>query len=88
MSWELSAFGPQSSSQGKSRAVLPHSTDCVTQLRLAGACTAEAANACLDQEFLPDWQQRFTVAPANSTDAHRPFSDLHDIEVSLSHTAS
>ena len=43
----------------------------VKQLRLAGACTAEAANACLDQEFLPDWQQRFTVAPANSTDAHQ-----------------
>jgi DNA-binding Lrp family transcriptional regulator len=57
----------------------------VKQLRLAGACTAEAANACLDQEFLPDWQQRFTVAPANSTDAHRPLSELHDLAASLSH---
>ncbi len=47
----------------------------VKQLRLAGACMAEAANAC----------QRFTVAPANSTDAHRPLSELHDLAASLSH---
>jgi len=56
----------------------------VKQLRLAGACTIEAANACLDAEFLPDWEQRFTVAPANDTDAHRPLSELHDLPATLS----
>lgn len=57
----------------------------VKQLRLAGACTIEAANACLDLEFLPDWEQRFTVAPANTTDAHRPLSELHNLPATLSH---
>jgi len=56
----------------------------VKQLRLAGACTMEAASACLEAEFLPDWEQRFTVAPANETDAHRPLSELHSLPATLS----
>jgi len=57
----------------------------VKGLRLAGACTLEAANAYLETEFLPDWEKRFTVAPLNSTDAHRPLTELHDLAASLSH---
>jgi hypothetical protein len=57
----------------------------IKQLRLARVCTIEAANAYLDTEFLPDWQQRFTVAPANATDAHRPVTELHDLAASFSH---
>ena len=56
----------------------------IKHLRLAGACTIEAANACLDAEFLPQWDERFTVPAANSTDAHRPLTKLHDLAASLS----
>ena len=54
------------------------------QLRLAGVCTMEAANAYLDAEFLPEWDQQFTVAAANSTDAHRPLTPLHNLAATLS----
>ena len=56
----------------------------VKQLRLAGACTIEAANACLNAEFLPDWEQLFTVPPANDTDTHRPLTELHQLPATLS----
>jgi biotin operon repressor len=57
----------------------------VKQLRIAGVCTIEDANAYLEAEFVPDWQQRFAVAPANETDAHRPVTELHDLAASFSH---
>jgi DNA-binding Lrp family transcriptional regulator len=56
----------------------------VKQLRLAGASTIEAANAYLEIEFLPDWEQRFAIPPANSTNAHRPLTDLHNLAATLS----
>ena len=56
----------------------------VKGLRLAGAGTLEQANAYLEQEFLPAWEGRFTVAPANPTDAHRPLGREHDLAASLS----
>jgi Homeodomain-like domain len=57
----------------------------VKELRVAGVSTIEAANQYLVESFLPDWQQRFTVAAANPTDAHRPLTELHDLAASLSH---
>ncbi len=57
----------------------------VKHLRVAGVCTIEAANAYLEAEFLPDWQQRFAVAPGEQTDAHRPVTELHDLAASFSH---
>lgn len=56
----------------------------VKQLRLAGACTLEAANACLETQFLPDWDERFTVSPANTADAHRSLTELHNLAATLS----
>jgi len=56
----------------------------VKQLRLAGARTLEAANACLETQFLPEWDERFTVPPANTTDAHRPLTELHNLAATLS----
>jgi biotin operon repressor len=57
----------------------------VKELRLAGVSTLESANAWLDSEFLPNWEKRFTVAPANHTDAHRSLTELHNLAASLSH---
>lgn len=57
----------------------------VKGLRLAGAITLEQANAYLESEYLPEWNARWTNLPANATDAHRPFTELHDLAGSLSH---
>jgi hypothetical protein len=57
----------------------------VKELRLAGVATIEQANAYLEGTFLPDWNQRFTLAPANATDAHRSLTELHNLDSSLSH---
>ena len=52
--------------------------------RRAGARTLAQANAYLEQAFLPAWAGRFTVAPANPTDAHRPLGPEHDLAAILS----
>ena len=51
----------------------------VKGLRLARARTLEQANAYLANEFVTEWNERFTVAPANATDAHRPLHPKHDL---------
>jgi len=56
----------------------------VKGLRLAGACTLEQANVYLQQEFLPEWEARFTRGAANPTDAHRPLGRQHDLAAILS----
>ena len=44
----------------------------VKGLRQKKVCTLEAANAYLEQEYLPLWNERFTVKAAREVDAHRP----------------
>jgi len=56
----------------------------VKGLRLAGVDTLAQANAYLEREFLPAWEGRFTVAPANPTNAHRPLGREHDLAAILS----
>jgi transposase len=60
----------------------------VKGLRLAGACTLEEANAYLEGEFLPEWEGRFTVAPANPSDAHRALGRGHHLAAILSQVHS
>jgi len=43
----------------------------VKGLRVAGVCTIEAANAYLQEEYLPWWNETLTVEPATAEDAHR-----------------
>jgi hypothetical protein len=43
----------------------------VKEMRLAGVRTIEQANRFLQEVFVPSWEQRFTVAPRQSRDAHR-----------------
>ena len=56
----------------------------VKQMRLAGVNTLEQANRYLEEVFLPAWEQRFTVAPRQSQDAHRPLGREHRLEQILS----
>lgn len=57
----------------------------VKGLRKAGAATREAANEYLERVYLPMWNRRFTVEPANGTDAHRRLLAQHDLAAILSH---
>jgi hypothetical protein len=48
----------------------------VKALRRAKIGTLSEANQYLQQRFLPEWQNRFTVPAASSVDAHRPLGAL------------
>ena len=56
----------------------------VKGLRIAKAARLEEANRYLEQEYLPSWNQSFTVVAANPRDAHRPLSRGHDPAAILS----
>lgn len=57
----------------------------VKGLRLAGARTLEEANRYLEEEYLPQWEQSFTVVPRGTTDGHRALGKEHDLASILSH---
>jgi hypothetical protein len=57
----------------------------VKGLRVAGASALEQANAYLEHEFLPWWNQTLTVEPNSPLDAHRPVTEEHDLAAILSH---
>jgi hypothetical protein len=56
----------------------------VKGLRVAEAQTLEQANAYLEAEFIPWWNQTLTVVPATAADAHRPLAKGHSLPASLS----
>jgi transposase len=56
----------------------------VKGLRLARASSLEAAQTYLQEEYLPHWNQTFTVLPAGSSDAHRPLRPEHELASILS----
>ncbi len=57
----------------------------VKGMRVAGVGTIELANAYLEEEFLPWWNETLTVEPASAEDAHRPLGKEHDLTAILSH---
>ncbi len=56
----------------------------IKELRVAGIDNLDAANRFLEITFLPEWQQRFAVAPRQKQDAHRPLGREHRLEQILS----
>jgi transposase len=56
----------------------------VKGLRLAQVSSLEEANRYLEGEYLPGWNQSFTVVAAASTDAHRPLGTEHELAAILS----
>jgi hypothetical protein len=56
----------------------------VKEMRLAGIDTIEAANQFLELHFIPEWEQRFTVAPRQPRNAHRWLGPEHRLEEILS----
>jgi transposase len=57
----------------------------VKGLRQAGARSIVEANRYLEEEFLPEWNCRFTVEAASAVDAHRPLGETLALESILSH---
>ena len=57
----------------------------VKGLRVVDAKTLEEANAYLEHEFLPWWNQTLTVRPVVADDAHRPLGKAHSLPATLSH---
>jgi hypothetical protein len=56
----------------------------VKELRLAEIATLEPANRFLEISFWPFWEQRFTVQPAQGSNAHRRLERTHRLEQILS----
>lgn len=56
----------------------------VKELRIAEIATLEHANRFLEITFWPFWEQRFTVKPAQTSNAHRPLQRTHGLEQILS----
>src|ERR1019366_1549971 len=52
---------------------------------VAEAKTMEQANAYLETEFIPWWNQTLVVVPASPDDAHRPLPKEHSLPASLSY---
>jgi hypothetical protein len=57
----------------------------VKGLRKAGAGTMEEANRYLEAEFLPQWNERFTVKADSEVNAYRPPGETLSMESILSH---
>jgi hypothetical protein len=79
---------PAHSPQAKGRVERQFSTAqdrLVKGMRVAGVQTIEQANAYLEKEYLPWWNQTLTVKPADAADAHRPLGKDHDLAAILSH---
>ena len=57
----------------------------VKSLRLSKITTLEEANQHLEEEFLPQWKERFTRKPALVVDAHRSLHAEQDLASILSH---
>src|SRR6202051_518862 len=56
----------------------------VKEMRLAGIDSIATANHFLETHFLPQWEQRFIVAPRNPRNAHRPLDSSTRLEEILS----
>jgi hypothetical protein len=56
----------------------------VKEMRLAGIDSMQGANHFLETRFLPEWEQRFTVAPRNARNAHRRLGHDQRLEEILS----
>jgi hypothetical protein len=64
--------GTQSAGQGRIERLFETLQDrLVKEMRLAGIDSIAAANHFLEMRFLPVWEERFTVAPRRSRNAHR-----------------
>jgi hypothetical protein len=71
----IAAHSPQA--KGRIERVFETAQDrLVKEMRVAGICTAQAADAFFRDRFVPFWNQRFVKLPRSPHDAHRPLGLL------------
>ena len=58
----------------------------VKEMRLEGIASLEGANRFLQDYWVPFWNERFTVEPADPRDAHRPLPAGADLEALFAET--
>ena len=66
------------SAQAKGRIERDFSTSqdrLIKEMRVAGISTMEEANRFLEEVYIPFWNERFAVEPADPSDLHRPLPD-------------
>jgi hypothetical protein len=58
----------------------------IKELRVAGISTLEEGNRFLEETYIPYWNERFAVQPAESEDAHRKLEKKADLDALFAHT--
>ena len=79
----ICAYSPQAKGRVE-RGFKTHQHRLVRELRLAGVSSIEDANRFLDQGYFDSHNARFSVEPANATDAHRKLLPEHRLDQILS----
>jgi hypothetical protein len=78
------AYSPQAKGRME-RSFLTAQDRLVKQLRLAKVSTLEGANAFLETEYWPEWNERFARPVADFPDQHRALTPQLDLAAILSH---
>ena len=58
----------------------------IKEMRVAGIASMDDANTFLHMTFIPFWNHRFTVAPAEDQDAYRPIPSNTDLSILFAET--
>jgi len=78
------AYSPQAKGRVE-RSFLTAQDRLVKQLRLAKVCTLEDANAFLENEYWPEWNECFARPVKDFPNLHRPLSEALDLATILCH---
>ena len=78
------AYSPQAKGRIE-RSFLTAQDRLVKQLRLAKIATLEGANAFLEKEYWPEWNEHFAQPVADFADHHRPLTPQLDLAAILCH---
>jgi len=80
----IAAYSPEAKGRVE-RSFLTAQDRLVKQLRLAKVRTIEAANAFLEQEYWPEWNERFARPVSQYPNHHRALEDRMDLAAILCH---
>jgi transposase len=80
----IAAYSPQAKGRIE-RSFLTAQDRLVKQLRLAKVSTLEAANAFLENEYWPEWNERFARPVRDFADHHRPLTKQLELAAILCH---
>jgi transposase len=80
----IAAYSPQAKGRIE-RSFLTAQDRLVKQLRLAGICTLQGANAFLEKEYWPEWNARFARPVEDFPNHHRPLTEPLELAAILCH---